>query len=180
MTHTAYNIATAKRTILLALAIIGAVIFWLIICLLVAVSLVYAADRVLPDPMLTPGVVREDLSVMEICAIKWGKDKRAVTASMKKQVFARYGLKGNTCKADSHGRHCEIDHLISRELGGADDILNLWPQAYGTKPWNAGLKDRLENQLHKEVCAGSITLDDAQNEIRTDWTVPYQRYFGKP
>ncbi len=178
ITRIAPNIANTKRMILLALAIIGAVIFWLLICLLVAASLVYAAD--LPDPMLTPGAVREDLSVMEICATKWGKDKRAVTDSMKKQVFARYGLKGNTCKADAHGRHCEIDHLISRELGGADDVLNLWPQAYGTKPWNAGLKDRLENRLHKEVCAGSITLEDAQNEIRMDWTVIYQHYFGKP
>lgn len=33
-------------------------------------------------------------------------------------------------------RRCEIDRLISRELGGTDEIKNLWPQAYGTSPWN--------------------------------------------
>jgi hypothetical protein len=60
-----------------------------------------------------------------------------VTAAMKRKVFARYGLKGNTdraCKRDAHGRRCEIDHSISRELGGADDVDNLWPQPYGTQP----------------------------------------------
>jgi hypothetical protein len=50
-----------------------------------------------------------------------------------------------------HGRRCEIDHLISRELGGADDVKNFWPQPYGTHAWNAVLKDRVENRLHKEV-----------------------------
>ena len=59
--------------------------------------------------------------------------------------------------------HCEIDHLISRELGGADEINNLWPQAYGTSPWNAVLKDTLENRLHKELCAGKISLKKARD-----------------
>jgi hypothetical protein len=95
----------------------------------------------------------------------------------------RYGLTGNAdnaCKPDKHGRRCEIDHLISRELGGADAIENLWPEPFGTQPWNAVRKDRLENRLHKDVCNGTITLEDAQREIRTDWRIPYARYFGQP
>lgn len=67
-----------------------------------------------------------------------------MTPSMKKEVFALYGYSGNDdprC-VPSGKQHCEIDHLISRELGGADDVKDLWPEAYGTTPWNAYLKDK--------------------------------------
>jgi hypothetical protein len=139
-------------------------------------------DLTLPDHELTPGVTVK-LTVKQICAKKWGKDARAVTAAMKRQVFESYGLSGNddeSCTPDQHGRHCEVDHLISRELGGADDVKNLWPQPYGSQPWNAVRKDRVENRLHKEVCAGNITLEQAQKEIAEDYRVPYRRYFGEP
>ena len=63
---------------------------------------------------------------------------------------------------------CEIDHLISRELGGVDTIKNLWPQPYTQNP-GAHEKHWLENELHKEVWAGTITLQDAQQEIKVDW-----------
>jgi hypothetical protein len=141
-----------------------------------------AKDLTLPDPALTPGVSRA-LSIKTICTVKWGRDARHVTTAMKKQVFAEYGLIGNndaSCVKDLNGRRCEVDHLISRELGGADDVRNLWPQPYGSKPWNAILKDRVENRLHKEVCAKAISLIEARKEIKTDWRVPYKRYFGTP
>lgn len=151
-------------------------LIYLIVLFFLFSPLLHAGE--MPDPILTPGV-STGIGVDEICSTKWGKDKRHVTASMKREVFARYGLKGNTCAPDKHGRHCEIDHLISRELGGADDILNLWPQPYGGK-LNASDKDRVENKLHKEVCEGVITLEDAQDEIRIDWRIAYRRYFGQP
>jgi len=141
-----------------------------------------ARDLILPDPTLTPGVATS-LTAKDICGKKWGRDARHVTAAMKREVFALYGLSGNddpACIRDKHGRKCEIDHAISRELGGADDVQNLWPQPYGGSPWNAIRKDRVENRLHKEVCAGTITLEDAQKEIVTDYRVPYRRYFGEP
>lgn len=140
-------------------------------------------ELVVPDPLITPGVARNDLSKADICKTKWGSDERYVTSKMKMQVFANYGLTGNddpACTPDIHGRRCEIDHLISRELGGADDVNNLWPQAYGSKPWNATLKDKLENRLHKEVCAGNISLEKAQKEISEDWRILYKKYFGEP
>lgn len=142
-----------------------------------------ARDLVLPDPDLTPGKSRPGLTVAKICATKWGKDARHVTAAMKQEVFEAYGLTGNddpACLTDAHGRHCEIDHLISRELGGADDVKNLWPEPYGSTPWNASLKDRVENRLHKEVCAGHLSLQKARAAIKSDWRVPYKKYFGEP
>src|SRR5437016_13783634 len=78
--------------------------------LAVAASL-FAADPILPDLRLTPGVYRQNLTQDQICHTKWGLDKRHVTLAMKKQVFAEYGI--------PYGRHSdfEVDHLISRELG---------------------------------------------------------------
>ena len=140
------------------------------------------ADDV-PDLSKTPGVVRTGLTIQKICAIKWGQDARHVTTAMKDQVFALYGYSGYDdprCVADAHGKTCEIDHLISRELGGADDVQNLWPEAYGTQPWNAHLKDTLENRLHKEVCAGRLTLKAARQMIVSDWREAYRHYYGEP
>ncbi len=138
---------------------------------------------IVPNLEITPGVARTDLSVAAICKTKWGKDARHVTDAMKAQVFKSYGLSGNSdpaCKpAPGSKQRCEIDHLVSRELGGADDVKNLWPQPYaGT--WNAHLKDKLENRLHKEMCAGKITLQEAQSSLVNDWRVAYRKYYGEP
>jgi hypothetical protein len=61
--------------------------------------------------------------------------------------------------------HGEIDHLISLELGGSNDESNLWPEA-GRIP---NEKDGIENILHAKVCAGKISLSEAQAEIAQDW-----------
>ena len=142
-------------------------------------SLAWGVD--VPDLNITPGAVRAGLSKAKICKIKWGKDERHVTQAMKQQAFALYGYSGNDdpkC-VPAGKRHCEIDHLISRELGGADEVSNLWPQAYGTSPWNAVLKDKLENRLNKEMCAGSITLRDARAMLVNDWRNAYKKYYGE-
>ncbi len=145
------------------------------ICVVPATA-VFAHD--LPDPALTPGAVTA-LTAERVCGIKWGKDARKVTAAMRRMVFESYGLRGNHDPSCKGKRGFEVDHLVSRELGGADDLLNLWPQCYSGR-WNARVKDRLENRLHREVCAGMITLEDAQNAIRDDWRIPYRNYFGEP
>jgi hypothetical protein len=136
----------------------------------------------IPDLQLTPGVARAGLSKKRICEIAWGRDERHVTEAMKREVFGLYGYSGNDdprC-VPAGQRHCEIDHLISRELGGADDVRNLWPQAYGTSPWNAVLKDKLENRLHKEICAGRISLKAGRDMLVNDWRKAYRRYYGTP
>jgi hypothetical protein len=134
----------------------------------------YAYADPLPNLQLTPGLARTDLTQDQICTIKWGKDERAVTQAMKTQIFKEYNYpqlnKDPRCP-------CEIDHLISRELGGADDVRNLWVQPY-TGDWNAHMKDRLENRLHVDICNGTVALKDAQANIVKDWVTLYQSYFG--
>jgi len=112
-----------------------------------------------------------------VCAIKSTKDKRSVPTSEKDAVYEAYGA--GTCEAFCSGpQGCEIDHLISLELGGANTSDNLWPQPYDGE-WNAHDKDRLENKLHKMICVEkSISLKDAQREIATNWIEAYKKYIG--
>jgi hypothetical protein len=135
----------------------------------------------LPDPKVTPGSIAIT-DKATVCGTKWGSDERHVTLAMKREVYANYRTSpgvgvcawvNRTTKTGKQAREgCEVDHLISRELGGADAIPNLWPQPYNPKP-GAHEKDLLENELHKEVCRGLISLEDAQREIRTDWYAAY-------
>jgi hypothetical protein len=83
-------------------------------------------------------------------------------------VYGSYGLTGNHTGYCDVQQGCEIDHLVSLELGGSNDQKNLWPQPYQGSAWNAHVKDQLENFLHAQVCAGNIALDQAQREISAD------------
>jgi hypothetical protein len=132
----------------------------------IAPLLLIAAVAIRPHVDITPGATRP-LSQRAVCSTKWGLDRRAVTLSMKRQVAAAYGILWS-----EHGKY-EFDHLIPRELGGADDVTNLWPQPW-TGPHNARQKDRLENALHRAVCAGQLSLRDAQESIRRDWISSYR------
>ena len=60
----------------------------------------------------------------------------------------------------------ELDHLIPIGLGGhPTSSSNLWLQ-----PWPAAaMKDRDELRLHRDVCAGRMTLDEAQREMLAVW-----------
>jgi hypothetical protein len=153
----------------------------ILVCCATFVGAASADD--IQDTAKTPGAAQSGLTKAKICATKWGTDERHVTAKMKQDVFAAYGYSGYDdphCVPDAHGKTCEIDHLISREVGGADDEKNLWPQAYGSTPWNAHLKDKLENRLNKEMCNGKITLKQARDMLVNDWRVAYRKYYGEP
>lgn len=124
----------------------------------------------LPDPKMSPGatlpVTRDD-----ICVPGYTKKVRNVPADVKRQVYAEYGI------ASHKPGEYEVDHLVSLELGGSNSIKNLWPQSYLTQPWNAHVKDVLENELHAEVCSGHLDLATAQHDIATDWIAAYKKYF---
>jgi hypothetical protein len=132
----------------------------------------------LPDAKLTPGEASPVLTQEKICAKGFStKQFRSVPASLKAKVYAAYGMRNHkgACKGKEG---CEVDHLISLEIGGANTLANLWPQPYAGTPLNAHIKDKLENRLHKLVCAGTLTLQEAQNEIAGDWIASYKRRFG--
>jgi len=58
-----------------------------------------------------------------------------------------------------------IDHLVPREIGGADDIRNLWPQPRA----ESFIKDAIENRARHEVCFEHRALAAAQRAFMRDW-----------
>jgi hypothetical protein len=130
----------------------------------------FAADPILPDPQRTPGAVLTT-DAASVCRPGYAKSVRHTSGKLKARVYRDYGL-------DRRQGHYEVDHLVSLELGGADVAANLWPESYDTQPWNAHTKDRLENFLHREVCAGRMPLEEAQREIAGNWIDAYRKYFG--
>lgn len=139
----------------------------------------FADEGLRPDGTLTPGAVREGVTAADLCPVAHTPALRHVTEGEKNLVYRDYGIAPHMgyCSAPEG---CEVDHLISLELGGSNDIKNLWPQPYAGTPWNAHVKDKLENRLHALVCAGTVPLAEAQHAIATDWIAAYQRYFGPP
>jgi anti-sigma factor RsiW len=123
-----------------------------------------------PDPGLTPGMT-QPLTRAELCSGSDNEDAPAVPRAVALKVFAAYGV------ADPPPRAYELDYLIAPELGGTNDIRNLWPQPYRTVPWDAHAKDALEDHLHARVCAGSLDLATAQEDIASDWIAAYKKYF---
>ena len=136
---------------------------------------VFGYDKLYPDKKLTPGVTR-DVHMAVLCLAGSTKDVRNVTQSMKNEVFSRYGfIKGKFKPGDY-----EIDHFISLELGGANDIKNLWPQPYSKSGtvFGAREKDVVETNLHRRICNKQITLQAAQKIITTDWIAEYKSIKG--
>ena len=122
----------------------------------------------LPDSACTPGAIFSTATVQQICKSGYASSVRNVPSSEKDQVYAEYGITHH-----SAGQY-EVDHLVSLELGGSNDIANLWPEAASPTP-GFHQKDQVENYLHDQVCSGAISLKDAQNEIATNWLTIYNR-----
>lgn len=121
----------------------------------------------LQDQQCTPGAIISSATTSQICTPGYAKSVRNVPISEKNQAYAEYNI--------THHRtgQYEVDHLVSLELGGSNDISNLWPEAASPKP-SFHEKDKVENYLHDQVCSGKISLRTAQNEIATNWLNVYQ------
>jgi hypothetical protein len=123
-------------------------------------------SRFLPNPYFTPGKRFPRVTKEQLCTVGYTKTVRDVTESKKKVIFDIY-------KVDRTKDQYEVDHLISLQLGGNNDISNLWPQSYTTQPWNARIKDKLENRLNKEMCNGNMSVREVQERISKDWILTY-------
>lgn len=119
-------------------------------------------SRLYPDPTLTPGdVLTSDVS--QICMSGYTATVRDVPLSEKKEVYAEYGVS----YPQPTGTY-EVDHFIPLELGGSNDIKNLWLEPASPTP-GFHQKDQFENYEHREVCSGAITIQEAQQRMVTDW-----------
>ena len=102
------------------------------------------------NPMVTQQTIRAT-----ICKPGWTRTVRppvSYTNELKTRQLAQYRLRGPPSAFQE-------DHLISLELGGnPTDPRNLWPEPYP----RAAAVDRIENELNARVCAGTLTLAEAQ------------------
>ncbi len=120
-----------------------------------------------PKADLTPGDVFPNVTTEQVCTSGYSSTVRDVPLSEKKEVYSEYGYS----YPQATGAF-EVDHFISLELGGSNDIKNLWPEPADPKP-GFHEKDKVENYLHQQVCTGKETLQQAQGEIRGDWYAIY-------
>jgi hypothetical protein len=126
----------------------------------------------LPDPACTPGAAFPSATKAQICTPGYAKSVRDVPEQEKKDVYAEYGI------ASHRAGEYEVDHLVSLELGGSNDISNLWPEAAEPRP-GFHEKDRYENYLHDQVCSDAISLQEAQHRIAENW-LQWWTQAGKP
>ena len=91
---------------------------------------------------------------------------------MEQKVFRRYHLPWE------RRAEFKIDHLIPRELGGADTIDNLLPQKIHAKPYGTDRKELLTEVLLQKVRTGKMRLAQAQEEIRRDWIDAFIDHVG--
>lgn len=121
-----------------------------------------AQPGLLPDRRLTPGATITS-DVATVCRSGYTRTVRNVSRSTRMFVFQRHHV------AYVAGAY-EIDHLIPLELGGSNAVDNLWPEPLAA----AKHKDRVEDYLHREVCAGRMSLVRAQHLIAADWVAVYR------
>lgn len=131
----------------------------------------------LPDDKLTPGAIR-NVTAEELCTHST-KEVRHTGLATKLAVYRAYKIAARndpSCTGPSHSCF-EIDHRVPLEDGGADVKENLWPQPYDG-PWNAHQKDQLENFVHREICAGRMTVEEGQKIFLGNWIENYKLYIG--
>src|SRR5258707_12574777 len=100
----------------------------------------------LPDSACTPGAIFANATVQEICTPGYSSSVRNVPYSEKDQAYAEYGIQSH------YSGQYEVDHLVPLELGGSNDIANLWPEAASPRP-GVHQKDETENDLPDQVCS---------------------------
>jgi hypothetical protein len=125
----------------------------------------------LPDPRCTPGSIDPAVTQANIgstiCRSGYTKTVRPPEAQTERLkfdvVYPAYG--------DPDSEKTELDHLVSLELGGSNDVTNLWPES----PSTPNPKDKVENALNDAVCSGRVTLAAAQAAIASDWLTAEQK-----
>lgn len=132
-----------------------------------AVPAIAAAQ--LPNNYYTPGKA-DKVDTKALCAASSDSSSRPVSDWQKNEALTRYGVRPESFTG-------ELEHLVPVSLGGTNDPDNLYPfHAQGEYTLEA--KQRLASKLHDLVCDGKITLKQAQEVFRKDWTKGYKQYVG--
>jgi hypothetical protein len=125
---------------------------------------------VLPDPKLTPGDTLPAVTIADICTPGWATEHRHVTESMRDQVYEEYRrIRGPDC--------CEVDHLIPLELGGSNNMKNLWPQPDGT-PARIGRKGPARERASRGSVRRQVAGGRREHCIASNWVECWEMHVG--
>ena len=102
----------------------------------------------------------------QLCTSDFATSLKAVSNWQRAEALERYGLRPD-------GFSGELDHLVPVSLGGSNDPDNLWP-FHASGSFTLEAKQALAIKVHDMVCAGKLSLKDAQDAFRKDWTLAYQ------
>jgi hypothetical protein len=126
-----------------------------------------------PDRRCSPGAYYSGLTKPVLCSPSFRTTAiRNVPDSERFAVEREYGL-----TPGHYGRALEIDHIVSLELGGSNEIANLFAERANARP-GYHVKDTLENRLHAMLCTGRIDLRAAQGGLASNWQALYERVYG--
>lgn len=125
------------------------------------------ASAQLPNSYKTPGAVSK-AKMDQVCKGDYTASVKPVAGWQRSEALERYGVRPD-------GFSGELDHLVPVSLGGSNDPDNLWPfHANGT--FTLAAKQDLAAKLRDMVCAGKMSLKDAQDAFRKDWTKAYTQH----
>lgn len=121
----------------------------------------------LPDNYKTPGAATK-ANMKQICAADYAGSVKPVAGWQRTEALSRYGLRPESFSGD-------LDHLIPVALGGSNDPDNLFP-FHPQNELTLDAKNRLADKLRQMVCDGKMSLKDAQDAFKKDWTKAYRQY----
>ena len=127
-----------------------------------------------PNRTLTPGaIMSSDLATL--CDKNYSDLIIELKPSQNtiNKVFDRYKL-----SSEQPEGAFEIDALVPLEIGGSNEIRNLWPQPKEPRPGYIE-KNVIEKYLHEQVCDGKIDLEEAQAKMANSWFNAYLEYKEK-
>ena len=117
---------------------------------------------------LNPNVTQATIH-QTVCVSGWTATIRppeSYTENLKTRQIAQEGLSGTLS-------NYEEDHRMPLELGGApSDADNLSPES----PPSPNPKDSDESRIRRAVCAGQMTLVQAQQQLVQTWLAAYPGY----
>jgi hypothetical protein len=119
-----------------------------------------------PDNYKTPGDASR-VKTEQICSADFAASIKPVPGWARSEALERYGIRPESFSG-------EIDRLIPASLGGANSPDNLFPFRAGGG-FTLDMKDALATKVRDMVCSGKMSLKDAQNAFKKDWTKSYQR-----
>jgi hypothetical protein len=119
-----------------------------------------------PNPRLTPGVV----AVRDVTAVcqQPKRTRAAIPYAQQQAIFYEYRIGSQA--SSNYG----LDYLVPLQLGGSTVLANIWPAPVTGIGFHE--KEQLNYRLRLLVCQGGMPLDQAQQQVVSDWYALWIKY----